>query len=91
MRRNRTLMPTGGWSCRPYAAQRRADAREPRPKPGKIGQNPELRDFIQNHVTRRWSPEQICHALRARSPDQPEMHVVHETVYQALYARGRGN
>lgn len=62
----------------------------PRPKPGKIGQNPELRDFIQDHLQRRWSPEQICQALRARFPDRPEMHVVHETIYQALYVQGRG-
>lgn len=75
---------------RPYAAQSRADARRPRPKPGKIGQSPELRDFVQDHLTRRWSPEQICHALRRQFPDRPEMHVTHETVYQALYVQGRG-
>ncbi len=63
-------MPNGGWSYRPYAAQRRADAREPRPQAGKIGQDPRLRDFLQDHVTRRWNPEQICHALQARFPDQ---------------------
>ncbi len=63
------------WAYRPYAAQARADARRPRPKPGKIGQNPELRDFIQHHLNLRWSPEQICQALRARFPDRPEMHV----------------
>ncbi|GAA3904451.1 hypothetical protein GCM10022244_13310 [Streptomyces gulbargensis] len=28
--------------------------------------------------------------LSARFPDRPEMHVVHETVYQALYVQGRG-
>lgn len=44
---------------RPHAAQARADARRPRPKPSKIGQNPELRGFIQAHLTMRWSPEQI--------------------------------
>jgi IS30 family transposase len=49
-----------------------------------------LRDFIQHHLERRWSPEQICQALRARFPDRPEMHVVHETIYQALYVQGRG-
>ncbi len=38
----------------------------------------------------RWSPEQICQALRTPFPDRPEMHVVHETVYQALYVQGRG-
>ncbi|MFF4484858.1 IS30 family transposase [Streptomyces sp. NPDC001520] len=78
------------WAYRPYAAQARADARRPRPKPGKIGQNALLRNFIQHHLDLRWSPEQICQALRARFPDRPEMHVVHETVYQALYVQGRG-
>ncbi|MCF3142759.1 IS30 family transposase [Streptomyces platensis] len=90
IRRNRTVDPRGQWHYRPHAAQARADARRPRPKPAKIGQSPELRDFIQDHLTRRWSPEQICHALRRQFPDRPEMHVTHETVYQALYVQGRG-
>ncbi|MFJ4618115.1 IS30 family transposase [Streptomyces sp. NPDC088812] len=81
---------TSRWAYRPYAAQARADARRPRPKPGKIGQNPELRNFIQHHLDLRWSPEQICQALRSQFPDRPEMHVAHETVYQALYVQGRG-
>ncbi|MGW2084542.1 IS30 family transposase [Streptomyces sp. NPDC001880] len=81
---------TSRWAYRPHAAQSRADARRPRPKPGKIGQNAELRDFVQDHLARRWSPEQICQALRARFPDRPEMHVTHETIYQALYVQGRG-
>ncbi|MFG3310325.1 IS30 family transposase [Streptomyces wuyuanensis] len=87
IRRNRH---PGSGAYRPHAAQARADARRPRPKPGKIAQNPVLRDFIQDHLTLRWSPEQICQALRAQFPHQPEMHVVHETVYQALYVQGRG-
>ncbi|MFE3327251.1 IS30 family transposase [Streptomyces sp. NPDC059176] len=87
IRRNRH--PVNG-QYRPYAAQARADARQPRPKTGKIGQNPELRDFIQARLDIRWSPEQICQALRAQFPLRPEMHVVHETVYQALYVQGRG-
>ncbi|OEU86290.1 IS30 family transposase, partial [Streptomyces abyssalis] len=90
----RNGMPLRGdascWVYRPHAAHRRAEQRRPRPKPGKIGQNSQLRDFIQDHLTLRWSPEQICHALRARFPDRPEMHVTHETIYQALYVQGRG-
>lgn len=62
----------------------------PRPKTGKIGQNLRLRDFIQERLNLRWSPEQICQALRIAFPDQSEMHVTHETVYQALYVQGRG-
>ncbi|MFJ6567178.1 IS30 family transposase [Streptomyces sp. NPDC091292] len=78
------------WAYRPHAAQARADARKPRPKPGKIGQNPALANFVQEHLERRWSPEQICRILRIRFPDRPEMHVAHETIYQALYLQGRG-
>ncbi|MFJ5553007.1 IS30 family transposase [Streptomyces sp. NPDC093225] len=90
IRRNRTVDPRGRWHYRPYAAQARADARRRRPKPGKIRRNPELRDFVQAGLARRWSPQQICQALRMTFPDRPEMHVVHETVYQALYIQGRG-
>jgi IS30 family transposase len=90
IKRNCTVHPNGAGYYRPHAAHRRAEARKPRPKVGKIGQNPELRDFIQDHLALRWSPEQICHALRRHFPDRPEMHVVHETIYQALYVQGRG-
>lgn len=87
VRRNRH---TGNGQYRPHAAQARADARRPRPKPRKISQNPELRAAVQAGLDQRWSPEQICQALRRTFPDRPEMHVVHETVYQALYVQGRG-
>ncbi|MFE5742565.1 IS30 family transposase [Streptomyces celluloflavus] len=90
IRRNRTPGRGSQWHYRPYAAQARADGRRPRPKPRKISQNRELRDFVQAGLDQRWSPEQICQALRMTFPDRPEMHVVHETVYQALYVQGRG-
>ncbi|MFF5440044.1 IS30 family transposase [Streptomyces achromogenes] len=90
IRRNRSILPNGHWYYRPYAAQRRADARRSRPKPGRIAQNPELRHFVQDHLAKRWSPAQICHALRKAFPGRPKMHVVHETIYQALYAQDRG-
>ncbi|MFF1797474.1 IS30 family transposase, partial [Kitasatospora sp. NPDC058263] len=90
IRRNRTESARGQWHYRPHAAQARADARRPRPKPRKITENPELRAVVQAMLDERWSPEQICHALRRQFPDRPEMHVVHETVYQAIYVQGRG-
>lgn len=90
IRRNGAWWRGKDWVYRPHAAHRRAEQRRPRPEVGKTGQNPELRDFIQHHLARHWSPEQICQALRARFPDRPERHVAHETVYQALYVQGRG-
>lgn len=92
---HRNGMPLRGdasrWAYRPHAAQRRAEQRRPRPKPGKIGQNPGQRDFIQRHLEGRWSPEQICKARRTAFPDRPEMHVAHETIYQALYVQAAEN
>ncbi|WP_455709534.1 IS30 family transposase [Microbispora rosea] len=85
----RNQHPTNG-QYRPHAGQARADARRPRPKPSKIGQNPELRAYIQDHLHKRWSPEQIVQSLRRTFPERAEMHVCHETIYQALYVQGRG-
>lgn len=87
VRRNRH--PVSG-DYRPYAAQTRADSRRPRPKVGKIAANPRLWGFIQERLGLRWSPEQICQALRLEFPQEDEMQVVHETIYRALYVLGRG-
>jgi transposase, IS30 family len=70
---------------RPHAAQRLAEGRRPRPKPGRFVTDVELREFVQDRLTWRWSPEQIAQALRAQFADQPHRHVVPETIYQAVY------
>ena len=49
-----------------------------------------LRDFVQAKLGQRWSPQQICHALRLEFPGEKKRHLVHETIYQALYVQGRG-
>ena len=85
LRRNGTA--TG---YRPYAAQRKAEARRVRPKPGKIGSCPRLRQEVEVGLKLEWSPEQIACRLRREFPDDPEMQVSHETIYQALYMQGRG-
>ncbi|MFI1358314.1 IS30 family transposase [Streptomyces sp. NPDC020898] len=74
----------------PFQAQRRAAVRRARSKEGKIRRDPELKEFIQQRLDRRWSPEQICQALRTAFPDDPERHLAHETVYQAVYLPHRG-
>jgi IS30 family transposase len=80
----------GSGDYRPWAAQRRAARRRARPKLGKLARNELLRQEIARGLRRRWSPEQISKRLRLKFPDQPEMHVTHETIYQALYVQGRG-
>jgi IS30 family transposase len=37
-----------------------------------------------------WSPDEIARRLRLEFPDDPMMHVSHETIYQSLYVQGRG-
>jgi transposase, IS30 family len=36
-----------------------------------------------------WSPEEIAERLRIVFPDDPMMHVSHETIYQSLFVQGR--
>ncbi|WP_420704705.1 IS30 family transposase [Kutzneria chonburiensis] len=85
----RNRHPASG-DYRPHAAQARAEARRPRPKTGKIAARPELRDLVQGMLDDRHSPEQIACRLRRDHPDRPELHVTHETIYQALYVQTRG-
>jgi transposase, IS30 family len=71
-------------------AQAKAEERARRPKPRKLTGNPVLLAKVQAGLTARWSPEQISRTLRREHPEQPEMWVSHETIYQALYVQGRG-
>jgi transposase, IS30 family len=80
--------PEGAY--RPYAAHRAAAARRARPKPAKLVSNRVLADYVQKKLDLRWSPEQICHALRIDHPDEAELRVCPETIYQALYVQARG-
>jgi IS30 family transposase len=74
----------------PYAAHRAAAGRRARPKPVKLVTHAALADYVQTGLDQRWSPEQICHALLVDHPDDQEMRVCPETIYQALYLQARG-
>jgi len=67
-----------------------AHERASRPKPAKLATNLALRELVQDDLTRRLSPEQIAGQLRRRFPDDPEMWVSTETIYQSLYVQSRG-
>ena len=49
-----------------------------------------LRRQVEEDLGRRYSPEQIVGRLRRQFPDDPEMRVSAETIYQSLYVQSRG-
>jgi IS30 family transposase len=74
----------------PHGAHRKAAARRARPKTAKLAVESDLRDYVKDKLLIRWSPEQISHTLVEEFPDNPEMRVSPETIYQALYVQARG-
>lgn len=67
-----------------------AYARASRPKPSKLATNLELCRNVEEDLRRRYSPEQIVGRLRHQFPDDPQMRVSPETLYQSLYVQSRG-
>jgi IS30 family transposase len=80
----------GRWRYRASTAQADADKKARRPKDAKLATNLALRREVQRRLVDNHSPEQIAARLREDFPDDPEMWVSHETIYQALYVQGRG-
>jgi IS30 family transposase len=79
-----------GGTYRAHLAAREAQERARRPKPAKLAVDGELREWVQQKLTKNWSPEEISARLRLEFPGRPEMRVSAETVYQSLYVQGRG-
>jgi transposase, IS30 family len=75
---------------RARVGQDMADANAKRPKARKLEDNPVLLAEVVARLEQRHSPEQIASRLRQDFPDDPEMWVSHETIYQALYVQPRG-
>jgi IS30 family transposase len=74
---------------RAWRAHQRAREQARRPKGCKLAR-PELAAQVTSWLHEWWSPVQISRRLRIEFPDDPMMHVSHETIYQALYVQGRG-
>ena len=75
---------------RAISAHDRSADRARRPKLSTLAKNDTLRHEVQSRLELRHSPEQIALRLRVDFPDEPEMWVSHEAIYQALYVQGRG-
>jgi IS30 family transposase len=71
-------------------AQQAAQLRARRPKRAKLAVNARLRTQVEAWLGLRWSPQQIAARLVREYPDEPEMRVSHETIYQSLFVQSRG-
>jgi IS30 family transposase len=80
----------GTKSYRATTAHALAYQRASRPKPAKLATNLVLRAKVEKDLERKYSPEQITGRLRVEFPDDPEMQVSPETIYQSLYVQSRG-
>ncbi|WP_407665603.1 IS30 family transposase [Mycolicibacterium vinylchloridicum] len=81
-------MTASGYRAR--VGQDVAEANRRRPKQRRLLANQALLDEVVARLTQRHSPEQIAGRLRQDFPDDPEMWVSHETIYQAVYVQPRG-
>jgi len=84
----RGRLASGGYSAR--RGQAVAVSNGKRPKGCKLAGNSALRDRVEQDLGKRYSPEQISARLRRDFPDDPEMWVHHNTIYESLYVQARG-
>jgi transposase, IS30 family len=72
-----------------WHAHERARDQARRPKPCKLRRGRLLRE-VSHRLAQLWSPQEIARRLPLEYPDDPEMRVSHETIYQSLFVQGRG-
>ena len=87
LKRNRG--PDGGYCAVRAGARAQAQRRKRRRTP-KLAPLKPLFEAVELRLFQRWSPQQIALDLRRCHPDQPDLCVSHETIYQALYALPKG-
>jgi IS30 family transposase len=75
---------------RALVADRGAQRRALRPRRAKLSRCRRLRSTVERKLEARWSPKQISAWLALSYPNDPEMRVSHETIYQSLFVQGRG-
>lgn len=72
------------------AAGGRAGVMRARPKQRKLERDRRLHDAVAEGLAAEWSPRQISRRLKVDFPDESEMRVSHETVYETLFVQARG-
>ena len=74
----------------PHTAHTLAWQRQRRPKPSKLASHPALREVVQVMLNKRYSPDQVAGRLKRLNPDDKQMQISHESIYQSLYVYPRG-
>jgi IS30 family transposase len=88
---SREIRRHGGHTAyRASVADAAAWASARRPKRCRLTQERRLRQLVAAGLRRDWSPEQIARWLVTTFPDEPTLHVSHETIYRTLYVQARG-
>jgi transposase, IS30 family len=75
---------------RAWRADGRALREARRPKVAKLARCARLREEVERRLKMRWSPQQIAARLIIDYPEDQEMRVSHETIYQSLFVQSRG-
>lgn len=79
-----------GFSYNPKKAHLQSHKLKSRPKMRRLDSNNRLRHYVINALMLKWSPEQISRRIKTDYPNDEEMRISHETIYQALYVQGYG-
>lgn len=88
---SRDVAASGGRTrYRAWRADERAYRKARRPKLPKLVSCGPLRREVERRLRQRWSPQQISARLRTDFPDDLNMRISHETIYQSLFVQGRG-
>jgi IS30 family transposase len=80
----------GHLKYRANVAHRASRRRAKRPKATKLTECPRLHLAVEDKLELWWSPFQISRWLVRAYPDDEEMRVSHETIYQSLFVQGKG-
>jgi IS30 family transposase len=68
----------------PCRAQQKAEKRSVEQRSQASWKGPQVLLYVKDHLEQEWSPETIAARI---SIDHPELHIVHETIYQMVYAK----
>lgn len=74
----------------PEACHQAALRARARPRASRLALDPRLREWVQNRLDERYSPEQIAGRIRVTFANDEQMRISHESIYRGIYVLPRG-